>query len=149
MQISFNAAKLYQNQAETAIRTKENQTQAQEEKSTIFSTTDKLSLSQEALAKLKEQSKDATDNSTQNYSSENSSKEKKRQTTQNVGTDSKFKPIFDQNGIDTSHDVDLVIYSDGRIKVTNDHPDKAKIETLLNNNATIGDSIRYSVGVLA
>lgn len=61
--------------------------------------------------------------------------------------DSKFKPLFERFGIDTTKDVSLLIYSDGKIEVTNSHPDKNKIETLLNQDNELSSAIRSSLGI--
>lgn len=61
--------------------------------------------------------------------------------------DSKFKPLFERFGIDTTKDVSLLVYSDGKIEVTNSHPDKSKIETLLNQDNELSSAIRSSLGI--
>ncbi|HOJ38699.1 MAG TPA: hypothetical protein PLP99_08200 [Ignavibacteriales bacterium] len=61
--------------------------------------------------------------------------------------DSRFKPLFERFGIDTTKDVSLLVYIDGKIVVTNAHPDQSKIETLLNNDNELSRAIRNSLGI--
>ncbi|HOP49672.1 MAG TPA: hypothetical protein PK887_03520 [Ignavibacteriales bacterium] len=60
--------------------------------------------------------------------------------------DSRFKPLFERYGIDTTHELSLLIYIDGKVVVTNNHPDKGKIEALLNSDNELAKAIKMSLG---
>jgi|GEM_PF-5889430 len=57
---------------------------------------------------------------------------------------SDFRKLLRENGIDTSVPIELDTGYDGSIIVTNNHPDKAKIEQLLKNNPDVGDEYRMA-----
>ncbi len=59
---------------------------------------------------------------------------------------SKLKSAFQSAGIDTSEEIDLQIDSDGNVVVSNDNPQKAKIEKLFANNSDLKNAFAEYVG---
>ncbi|MDF9409343.1 hypothetical protein L7E55_13425 [Pelotomaculum isophthalicicum JI] len=60
---------------------------------------------------------------------------------------SRTNKLFSDNGIDTSKEISLSTDTNGKIIVTNDHPDKAKIEKIFEEESDLANLFRKISGL--